>query len=140
MRGRIERLFAELANVRQLMDERDIRYQQRYDASQKALEAALLAADRAVQAALLAAKEAVTKAELSADKRFELLNELRTGVATADQLEALEKLVNTLTSRIDRAEASLTGGNARLRGIYAAISAAVAIIAVIVFVGKFFPK
>jgi uncharacterized tellurite resistance protein B-like protein len=133
------RLHGEIANMRELMDERDVRYQQRYDASQKALEAALLAADRAVQAALLAAKEAVTKAELSADKRFELLNELRTGVATADQLEALEKIVNALVSRVDRAEASLAGGNARLRGIYAAIGAAVAVVTIIAFVAKFLP-
>jgi hypothetical protein len=78
-----------------ILEQKDTRDQQRYDASQKALEAALLAADRAVQAALQAAKEAVQKAEMAADKRFELLNELRIGVATTEQLEALEKVVNS---------------------------------------------
>jgi chromosome condensin MukBEF ATPase and DNA-binding subunit MukB len=90
-----------LAHLHELMDERDRRYEQRYEASQKALEAALLAADRAVQAALLAAKEAVQKAELSADKRFELLNELRSGVATMAQFEALEKIVIDLSKRMN---------------------------------------
>lgn len=52
--------------------------------------------DKAVSAALQAAKEAVIKAETAADKRFELLNELRNGVATVEQLEALEKVVNAL--------------------------------------------
>lgn len=51
---------ADVEHLRQLMDERDHRYEQRYAASEKALAAALLSADRAVQAALAAAKEAVT--------------------------------------------------------------------------------
>ena len=131
------RMMRELAMVRDLMDERDIRYQQRYDASQKALDAALLSADRAVQAALQAAKEAVTKAELSADKRFELLNELRTGVATSDQLEALEKVVATLTRRVDTAEGHTAGGTDKQRGLYAALAAAVALISIVVFVANF---
>lgn len=95
--------------LRQLMDERDVRYQQRYEAQQKALDAALLAAKEAVQAALTAAKAAVDKAELSADKRLELLNELRTGVATVEQLEAMDKVVTSLSKRIDMAEGRTTG-------------------------------
>jgi uncharacterized tellurite resistance protein B-like protein len=93
---------SEIDHLRDLVDERDRRYEQRYEASQRALDAALLAADRAVQAALQAAKEAVIKAELSADKRFELLNELRTGVATTEQLESLEKIVNGLKEQLDK--------------------------------------
>lgn len=103
------------ATLMALMDERDRRYEQRYEASQKALDAALLSADRAVQAALLAAKEAVTKAELSADKRFELLNELRTGVATTEQIEAVEKIVADLSKRIDQREGR-SGGQSALYG------------------------
>ena len=82
-----------LEHLNRRLAEMDLRYQQRYDASQRALDAALEAADRAVQAALQSADRAVAKAELAADKRFELLNELRVGVATIDQLEALEKVV-----------------------------------------------
>lgn len=116
-----------------LMHAKDVKDAQRYDASQKALDAALLSADRAVQAALQAAKEAVTKAELSADKRFELLNELRVGVATTDQLEALEKVVGDLAKRVDMGEGAVKGGQAKLAGIYAALAAAVAVLAIVVF-------
>ena len=91
----------EIGHLRDIMNERDRRYEQRYEASQRALEAALEAADRAVHTALLTAKEAVQKAELAADKRFELLNELRIGVATTDQLEALEKIITDLSKRLD---------------------------------------
>ena len=119
-------------HLREIMDERDHRYQQRYEAGQKALNAALLSADRAVQAALLAAKEAVTKAELSADKRFELLNELRTGVATTEQIEALEKLVTDLAKRLDRAEGAGAGRNAMYGWLIAAIGAIATIMTVII--------
>lgn len=78
-------------------------------AQQTAMQTALTAADRAVQAALLSAEKAVTKAEVSANERFELLNELRSGVATVDQLHALEKRFNEFSPRFERLEASLTG-------------------------------
>lgn len=65
--------------------------------------------DRAIQSALQAAEKAVNKAEIAADKRFELLNELRAGVATNEEMEALEKLVSTLAARLDRIEAHRVG-------------------------------
>jgi uncharacterized tellurite resistance protein B-like protein len=123
---------SETDHLRDIMDERDRRYQQRYEASQKALDAALLSADRAVQAALQAAKEAVTKAELSADKRFELLNELRTGVATTEQIEALEKIVTDQAKRLDRAEGANSGRAAMYGWIIAAIGAIVSVMTVVV--------
>ncbi len=66
-----------LTHVRALLAEMDLRYQQRYDASSKALDAALLAAEKAVQTALTAAEKAVTKAETAAEKRFDAVNEFR---------------------------------------------------------------
>ena len=62
---------------------------------------ALRASDKeALGAALVAVKEENRKTEVAAEKRFELLNELRSGVATKEQLEALEKIVEDLkTSR-----------------------------------------
>jgi len=57
-----------------LLAERDLRFQQRYDAQRVAMDAALAAADKAVQAALLAAKEAVIKAETAAEKRFDCVS------------------------------------------------------------------
>lgn len=93
-----------LDHIRALLHEKDQRDEQRFLAQTKAVEAAFLAQQTATSAALLAAKEAVTKAEVAADKRFELLNELRVGVATTEQLEALEKQLNDLAARVDRTE------------------------------------
>lgn len=45
-----------------LMDERDIKYQQRWEAQEKALESALSAAEKAVAAALISAEKAVAMA------------------------------------------------------------------------------
>jgi len=62
----------------------------------KALENTLVAVKEAQAAALAAVKQENLKTEISAEKRFELLNELRSGVATKEQLEALEKVVEEL--------------------------------------------
>jgi hypothetical protein len=89
------------AGMRDAQEGTDLRYQQRFDAQSKALEAAFLSqqtamqtaftvAEKAVQAALAAADRAVSKAELAADKRFEALNELR---------QMLNDMVATLITR-----------------------------------------
>jgi len=91
--------------------DKEIKDQQRYDAQTKAVETAMAAQQTAMRAALDAAdkfnamilsaqKEAVTKAEIAADKRFDLLNELRMGVATHEQMEALEKDVTRLREEV----------------------------------------
>ena len=100
-----------LDHVRALLAEKDLRDQQRYDAQTKAVETAMAAQQTAMRAALDAAdkfnamilsaqKEAVTKAEIAADKRFDLLNELRMGVATHEQMEALEKVVTVMRDEV----------------------------------------
>jgi hypothetical protein len=111
----------EARHLRELMDERDRRYQERYEASGKA-----------VEAALLAAKEAVNKAELSADKRFELLNELRTGVATTAQIEAVEKVIGELARRMDRAEGAGLGRSTMYGWIIAAIGTVATVLTVVI--------
>lgn len=103
------------------MDERDLRYQQRFDAQNQALEAARQSI-----------KEGVEKAELSVNERLTLLNELRTGVATTEQLEALEKLMNAQAERLAHMESLKAGGEKQIKAIYAAIGAAVAIIGLLV--------
>jgi len=65
--------------------------------------------DKALAAALVAVKEEGAKTERAAEKRFDLLNELRSGVATREQLEALEKIVNELNGRITRSEGKGSG-------------------------------
>lgn len=99
-------------HVAVLLAEVDLRYQQRFDAQQRALDAALLSAKEAVQAALLAAKEAVRKAEDSTEKRLVLLNELRAGVATKEQMDALAERQAELKERLDRIEGHSGGMNA----------------------------
>lgn len=66
-----------LDHVKALMAEMDLRYQQRFEGQERAMEAAFAAAKEAVGAALAAAKEAVTKAEVASEKRLDGLNELR---------------------------------------------------------------
>lgn len=57
--------------------------------------------DKALAAALIAVKEENRKTEVAAEKRFELLNELRSGVATKDEVRALEKVVEDLKASRD---------------------------------------
>ena len=71
----------EETRLREYVDRRladmDLRYQQRFDSQQKALEAARQADAKAVEAALTAAEKAVIKAETASEKRFESVNEFR---------------------------------------------------------------
>jgi len=91
--------------------------------------------DKALQAALAAAERASTKTELAGEKRFELLNELRSGVATLEQLKALEKLFDELKERLDRSEGRGSGLNAGwlyLLGGLTAISIVVSLVSVFI--------
>jgi hypothetical protein len=97
--------------INALLAEKDKRDQQRYDAqteavktamtaSQTAMKAAMDAAERAGEKAMAASDKAMSTARVADDKRFELLNELRVGVATREQVEALEKVVNALKEEL----------------------------------------
>ena len=57
---------SDIQAVMKIMDERDLRYQQRFDAQ-----------TLAIKDALLAAEKAVTKAEVATERRFEGVNEFR---------------------------------------------------------------
>jgi hypothetical protein len=72
-------------------------------------EAILSEKDKALAAALIAVKEENRKTEVAAEKRFELLNELRSGVATREQLDALEKVVDDLKSSRDTGQGKGVG-------------------------------
>lgn len=87
--------------------------------------------DKAVEAALVAQEKAILKAETAADKRFELLNELRDGVATKEQIEALDKLVDGVASRLDRIEGRTGGLNASWGYLVGIVGLAATIIGVI---------
>ena len=100
---------------RQLMDERDIRYQQRFDASQKALEAALASQQRSITDTLTAAERdqirrdtAVERDQARRDaaneKRFDSVNEFRKTLtdqaATFMPRGEAEAIVSTLSERM----------------------------------------
>lgn len=115
-------------HLARLLEERDRRYQERFEAS-----------ERAVSAAFDATKETAREIKSSSETRFSLLNELRSGVATSAELEALEKRFDELKNDFTAARAHMQGGAAKLRGIYAALAGAVGLISIFVFVanGKF---
>jgi hypothetical protein len=105
-----------------LFVETDLRYQQRFDAQTKAIDAALLAAEKAIGAALIAAEKAVTKAEVATEKRFEGVNEFRQTLSdqTATFVSRVEfeaqragtgERIRELASRIDKTEGRSTGLN-----------------------------
>lgn len=104
-----------------LLTEMDLRYQQRFDAQTRALEAALLAAEKAVGTALTAAEKAVNKAEFAAEKRFEGVNEFRGQLSDYQAMllprneynsahQALVDKINDLSSRVDKTEGTTKGG------------------------------
>ena len=72
---------ADMAAQTRLENERDLRYQQRWEAQNKAVETAMIAAEKAVNAALQSAERAVGKADIATEKRFESVNEFRAQLA-----------------------------------------------------------
>lgn len=100
---------AEVKRFEDLRAATDLRYMQLRGADEIALRAALVSAEKAVEAALEAAKEAVVKAEVATEKRLEGLNELRQGVATRDQLDALLARISDIKERVDKMEANTLG-------------------------------
>lgn len=104
----------------QVRDADDLRYQQRFDAQQKAVVDALLAAEKAVNAALASADRAVVKAETAAEKRFESVNEFRAVLSNqsaslmprteADaQFRSMSEKIDDIKTRIDRGEGNSQG-------------------------------
>jgi len=75
--------------------------------------------DKALSAALIAVKDENRKTEIAAEKRFELLNELRSGVATKDQVHALEKVVQDLKTSRAEIKGTLHGADKVLYYIFA---------------------
>lgn len=100
------------------------------------IEALLTEKDKALEAALVAVQEENRKTELGAEKRFDLLNELRDGVATKEHLEALEKIVDDLKDRVGKIENIKQGANESRTGIYAAIATVGVVLGIIVLLAN----
>jgi hypothetical protein len=99
-----------------MLRQMDLRYEQRYAAQIKALEAALLAQEKAVDTAMTAAERAVNKAEVATERRLEGMNEFRGALQdqtktliNTDQFEALRQIVAQNAGRLDRIEGRSTG-------------------------------
>lgn len=67
--------------VERMLQERDVRFEQRFQASQQAIQDAMVAQEKAVNAALQASDRAVLKAETASERRFEGVNEFRATLA-----------------------------------------------------------
>jgi len=89
-------------------------------------DALLIEKDRALQAALVAN-----------EKRLDGLNELRQGVATTVQIDALEKVVDDIKERLNHIEGNAQGSQVTKGNIYTAIGVGVGIITVITAIAKF---
>jgi hypothetical protein len=69
--------IAEIKRIDTLIAGNDRRYEERFNASQKALELGLAGQKSEISAALAASDRAVLKAEVATEKRFESVNEFR---------------------------------------------------------------
>jgi hypothetical protein len=138
-----------------LINANDVRYGQRYDASQSAIAAAFLAQQTAMQtafaaqklsvdAALEAAKTAVNKAEVAAEKRFESVNEFR--ATLADQQRNLmprseaEILIKSLTDKMEVMEKTVASMSGQRSGMGTAIGIAIAVGGIVIGVLSHFIK
>jgi hypothetical protein len=115
---------------RQWFAEKDLRDQQRFDAAERALQAALIAQERAVQAAQQAAATAATKAEIASEKRFDANNEFRGQLAdqaatlmpraeAEQRIGQLAEKIEELRSSIDTLRNGATGTQGRSAGLNA---------------------
>ncbi len=98
------------AHISDMMGAHDRRYEQRFEAQEKA-----------VNSALRAAQDAVTKAELATEKRFESVNEFRAQLS--DQSRTLmprneyEAQHHALVERIDLLDKRVTETTGRSQGL-----------------------
>lgn len=117
----VNSLFRLIKSERALTEATFVTFQAMMDGEIKRTELALNASDKAI-----------TKSEQSYDKRFELLNELRSGVATREQLEALEKRINEQGARLDRSEGHGAGAKDNKAGLYALLGGGFSITLIVI--------
>lgn len=100
-----QKLALTLERLATLVVANDVRYSERYEAQQTAMQTALVAQKLTVDTALAAADRAVTKSEIATEKRFDSVNEFR-GLVN-DLIRTLmprpeaELLIKGLSEKID---------------------------------------
>ena len=90
------------------------------------------ASEKAVNAALAASEKAVNKAEISADKRADASNEIRAAMIDAQRTFATREGLDALSKRVDNIAAGLSVSSGKSQGIGQLVTIAVAVIAVLV--------
>jgi hypothetical protein len=99
------------AQLISVIEGNDRRYEERFLASQKALELGLAAQKSEISAALAAADRAVSKAETATEKRFESTNEFRGQMAdqqrTLIQRSEVDVLMRSMNEKQDASVRSL---------------------------------
>jgi len=107
-------------HIRTLINGNDKRYEERFGASQKALELGLAGQKSEISAALAAADRAVQKAETATEKRFESVNEFRGTLDNQQRtliprsevdvlVKGLEAKIDQLTKQFDAMQAERMG-------------------------------
>ncbi len=138
-----DKLKTQSDEVKSLITSNDLRYQQRFEAQGKALDAAFGAAKEAVNAALAGADKAAVKTEQTVDKRFadlgDLIKEQFKGIL--DKFDASLRRIEIIEGRLNLAFGETTGGQKikeDQRGLWAIIISAGAALLVFwkVIIGK----
>lgn len=132
--------MSKVAHLRELIDERDRQYAQRFEAQALAVSAALAAQEKFAAAQAASAKEAIEKAEMNTDAWKASANEWRGAMGDRErnfvhrsEKEALEKELAALTSRLDRIDGRSGGLNAGWGYLLGAISLISALLAIAAF-------
>lgn len=114
-----------LTHIERILTERDVRYQQRFEAQTSA-----------INAALQAAKEAVIKAENATERRFEAVNEFRQTLSDQAGTFVSRAEYNALKERMDRGEGRGSGLSAGWGYIVGAGGLIVVAIAVVTYLTR----
>jgi hypothetical protein len=113
---------SEIAHLKELLAAADKRYEQRFNAQEGAVSAALAAQEKSNAIVAGSAKEAVAKAEIAGEKRFDSINEFRgqlrdqqttfmTRMEVDQRLSSLGERVTALQARVDQREGISTGAS-----------------------------
>lgn len=115
-------------HLRDILAEKDLRYQQRFEAQ-----------TLAINAAMAAAEKAVSKAEAANERRFDAVNEFRATLAdqagqfvTKVELNGLVERFTDLVARVDRSEGKSGGMDAAWGYLFGAAGIATAVVALVV--------
>jgi hypothetical protein len=136
------------AHATTLIAGNDKRYEERFAASQKALELGLAGQKSEISAALAAADRAVQKAEIATEKRFEAVNEFRGALDNQQRtliprsevdvmVKGLEEKIGSITKILDGIQSERREQRSERRGIGSGWGIAVAVVMFVIALGAF---